>query len=48
MINKLGRCSTGLNYVYFTNNKHASPEFTDAFCFAHVEHNLIKFKLYNN
>ena len=35
--------------IYFANNKQASLSvFTVAFCFAHVKHNLIKLKLYNN
>ena len=49
IINELERCPTRLDNVYFANNKQASLSvFTDAFCFAHVEHNLIKLKLYNN
>ena len=31
-----------------SNNEQASVAFTAAICFAHVEHNLIKNKLYNN
>ena len=48
IINKLGLCPTRSNNVYFANNEQASLAFTDVFCFAHAEHNLIKLKLYNN
>ena len=35
--------------VYFANNEQGSlTVFTAVFCFTHVEHNLIKLKLYNN
>ena len=40
MINKVGRCPTSSNNVYFANNKQASLAFTAAICFAHAEHNL--------
>ena len=34
---------------HYANNEQASlAVFTAAFCLAHAEHNLIKFKLYNN
>ena len=45
MINKLERCPTRSDNVYFVNNKEASLAFTAAFCFAHAEHNLIKLRL---
>ena len=48
IINELGFCPTRSNNVYFANNEQASLAFTDVFCFAHAEHNLIKLKLYNN
>ena len=33
----------------FTNSEQASiAVFTTVFCFTHAEHNLIKFKLYND
>ena len=48
IINELGLCPTRSNNVYFANNEQASLAFTDVFCFAHAEHNLIKLKLYNN
>ena len=41
IINELGRCPARADNVYFANNEQA-------FCFAHVEHNLIKLKLYIN
>ena len=44
MINKLPRCPTTSQIVYFANNKQV---FTTMFCFAHAKH-LIKLKLYNN
>ena len=35
--------------VYFANNQQALiAVFTVVFCITHVEHHLIKFKLYNN
>ena len=34
--------------LYLPNNEQASLACAAAFCFAHVEHNLIKHKLYNN
>ena len=34
--------------LYLANNEQASLACAAAFCFAHVEHNLIKHKLYNN
>ena len=45
MINKLPRCPTTSQIVYFANNKQV---FTTMFCFAHAKHHLIKLKLYNN
>ena len=48
IMNELGLCPTRSNNVYFGNNKQASLAFTDMFCFAHAEHDLIKLKLYNN
>ena len=48
MINKVGRCPTRSDNVYFANNEQASLAFTAAICFAHAEHNLIKLKLYIN
>ena len=43
MINKLGRCPTRSENVYFANNEQASiAVFTAVFCFAHAEHDLIK------
>ena len=48
MINELGLCLTRSNNVYFANNEQASLAFTNVFCFAHAEHNLIKLKIYNN
>ena len=47
--NKLWRLPTRLDNVHFANNEQASLEvLADAICFAHVEHSLIKLKLYNN
>ena len=48
MINKVGRCPTRSDNVYFAINEQASLAFTAAICFAHTEHNLIKLKLYIN
>ena len=48
MINELGIWPTNSNDVYFANNEQASLAFSNLFCFAHAENNLIKFKLYNN
>ena len=48
IINELKFCPTRSNNVYFANNEQASLAFTDVFCFAYSEHNLIKLKLYNN
>ena len=49
LINKLGRCLTRLDNVYFANNEQASlAVFTAEFCFTHAENNLIQLKLYNN
>ena len=48
MINKLGRCLTRSDNVYFVINEQASLEFTAAFCFTRAKHNLIKLKLDNN
>ena len=47
IINELGLCPTRSNNIYFANNEQTSLAFTDMFCFAHAEHNLIKLKLYN-
>ena len=41
MINKVRRCSTRSDNVYFANNEQASLAFTATICFAHAEHNLI-------
>ena len=47
IINKLGRCPTRSDNVYFANDEQASlPVFTVPFCFTHSEHNLIKLKLH--
>ena len=48
IINELGCCPTRSDNVHFANNEQASLVFTAAFCFAHVQHNFIKYKLYNN
>ena len=48
IINELARCPTRSHDLYFASNEQASLAFTDAFCFAYAEHNLIKLKLYNN
>ena len=48
IINELGLCPTRSNNVYFANNEQVSLAFTDVFCFAHAQHNVIKVKLYNN
>ena len=48
MINKVGRCPTRSDNVYFANNEQALLAFTAAICFVHAEHNLIKLKLYIN
>ena len=49
MINEFARFSTRSENVYFANNEQALiAVFTDVFCFTHVEHPLIKLKLYNN
>ena len=49
IINKLGRCPTRSDNVYFANNKQASHAvFTAVFYFTHAEHNLIELKLYDN
>ena len=45
---KLIRCPTRSDNLYFPKNEQALLAFTTAFCFANAEHNLIKFKLYNN
>ena len=47
-MNELGLCPTISNNVYFANNEQPSLGFTDVFCLAHAEHNLIKLKLYIN
>ena len=44
--NELGRFKTGLDNIETTNIKQISlVAFAIAFCFAHAEHALIKFKL---
>ena len=49
MINEFGRSPTRSENVYFANNEQVSiAVLTAVFCFTHAEHNLIKFKLYNN
>ena len=49
MINELAVSPTRSENVSFANNKQASiAVFTAVFCFTHVEHHLIKLKLYNN
>ena len=49
MINELTGSPTRSNNVYFANNEQALiAVFTAVFYFTHVEHNLIKFKLFNN
>ena len=49
MINELAGSPTKSENVYFANNEQAPiAVFTAVFCFTHVEHHLIKFKLYNN
>ena len=49
IINKLGRCPTRSENVYFANNEQASLSvFNAGFCFEHVKYNLIKLKLLNN
>ena len=49
MINKLTVSLTRSENVYFANNEQASiAVFTAVFCFTHVEHHLIKLRLYNN
>ena len=47
MINKVGRCPTRSDNVYFANNEQASLAFNDAICFVHAEHNLIKLIKFN-
>ena len=46
VINEPGRCPTKSDNIYFANNEQALLAFTAAFCFAHVKHNSITFKLY--
>ena len=48
MINELGIWPTNSNNVYFANNEQATLAFSNLFCFAHAENNLIKFKLCDN
>ena len=49
IINELGRCPNRSDNAYFANNKQVSlTVLTAALCFAHVKHNVIKLKLYNN
>ena len=49
MIKEFGRSPTRSENVYFPNNEQALiAVFTAVFYFTHVEHNLIKFKLFNN
>ena len=46
MINELMYFLIRSGIVYFANNEQASiAVFTALFCFAHVEHDLIKLKL---
>ena len=46
MINELMHFLIRSGNVYFANNEQASiAVFTAVFCFAHVEHDLIKLKL---
>ena len=45
MINELARSLTRSENVYFANNEQV---FIAVFCFTHVEHHLIKLKLYND
>ena len=49
IINEFGRCPTRSDNAYFAKNEQSLlAVFTDAFCFAHAKHNLLKLKLYNN
>ena len=49
MINEFARFPTRSENVYFANNEQALiAAFTAVFCFTHVEHPLIKLKLYIN
>ena len=49
LINELVRSPTRSENVYLANNEQPSiAVFTAVFCFTHVEHHLIKLKLYNN
>ena len=49
MVNELARFPARSDNVYFANNEQTSiAVFTAVFCFTHVEHHLIKLKLYNN
>ena len=49
MINELAGSPTRSENVYFANNEQALiAVFTAVFYFTHAEHNLIKFKLFNN
>ena len=45
MINELARSPIRSKNVYFANNEQVV---TGMLCFTHVEHHLIKLKLYNN
>ena len=48
IINELVRCPTRSGNLYFADNEQASLVFAAAFCFPHVEHNLIKLILYKS
>ena len=49
MINKLAVSPTKSENVYFADNEQASiAVFTAVYGFTHVEHHLIKLRLYNN
>ena len=49
MINELACFPAKSENLYFANKEQASTVvFTAQFCFALVEHHLIKLKLYNN
>ena len=49
MINDLPRFQIMSDNVYFASNEEASiAVLTAVFCFTNAQHNLIKFKLYNN
>ena len=49
MVNEFAHFATRSDNVSFANNEQASiVVFTAVLCFTHVEHNLIKLKLYNS